>query len=150
MNLLKRMVEGRILPSDLVFAAPYRRWTLLEVEEQHVSGLTVREAVLEKARLAIQVGEGVAEHGVETPPPTFGGRVADLGVLCKVVEIAMDQKRVDGRLLAERVDRVLVRCRQKWLTDVEEQQLNGVAPSRDKASARIAKSGTLPSISPTQ
>jgi hypothetical protein len=47
-----------------------------------------------------------------------------LGVLRKVVEVAVDQKRVDSRLLTERIDRVLVGRRQKWLADVEEQQLD--------------------------
>jgi hypothetical protein len=72
----------------------------------------VREAVLEKSRLAIQVGERVAEHGVDAPATAFGGRVADLGVLREVVEVAVDEERVDGRLLTERIDRVLVGRRQ--------------------------------------
>ena len=97
---------------------------MLEVEEEHVAGLTVREAVLKETRLAVEVGERVAEHGVDAAATAFGGCVADLGVLREVVEVAVDKERVDGRLLTERIDRVLVGRRQQRLADVKQEQLD--------------------------
>ena len=106
---------------------------MLEVEEEHVAGLTVREAVLKETRLAVEVGERVAEHGVDALATAFGGRVADLRVLRKVVEVAVGQERVDSRLLAERVDRVLVGRRQQRLADVKQEQLDvGVLAARQQ------------------
>ena len=62
----------------------------------------------------------MAQHRVDALATAFGGRVADLRVLREVVEVAVDQECVDGRLLAERVNRVLVGRRQQRLADVEQ------------------------------
>jgi hypothetical protein len=100
--------------------------------------LAVREAVLEKSRLAVEVGERVAEHGVDAFATAFGGCVADLGVLRKVVEVAVDQERVDGRLLTERIDRVLVGRRQQRLADVEQEQLDVGLCASTEGAERVA------------
>ena len=78
-DLGKWVAERGIGATDFVLAGSTGT-ALLEIEEEHVAGLTiVREAVL-KIEGSLSRLASVAQHRVDALATAFGGRVADLRV----------------------------------------------------------------------
>ena len=71
-----------------------------QIQKQQVVGLAVDKALLQKTRLVIQVGPGLAQHRVEAAT-ALSRRRLQRGVLRQVREVAKETPDEDARATAE-------------------------------------------------
>lgn len=117
-------MEHRIKLTNRLLTSIQRCLASSNIEHQKIAWLTVRHAVLKEAWLVVQVGKSVAHHRVDAPSSSRGWGIADLRIHGQVMKVPLQKQRMDVRLLAKGIERVLVRGVQEWLADVEQKKLD--------------------------
>lgn len=112
-----RLLEGRIFAPDF-FGITGCRERIVDIKQEQITRGRARKSALEELRLVFDVSDGVAEHHVNASAVRARRCVVELGVARQVVEVALDATDEDAGFVAERIDSMLERSREEWLTRV--------------------------------
>ena len=94
------------------------------IDEQQITRLAVRHAVLEKAQLVVQGSPAYSQHRVDSATATLDRCIADLGILQGREKFPASSACEQGTVLRTYPRHADRRCSVRRLADVKQDQFN--------------------------